>query len=284
MSRKKETITLSIPPGTKEKLEAIARRFNIFWGKSPSPSGLIAAIARQELEVGEPFALTQLQLQSLVRAIKALINVGEIKDAQLLTELLFERGSLEPFLRQSLLRQISQPTEVWRKVLEEQIQKQQPFLLLYVNSQGSEETFTVRWADIKFFEKKFYLVAWCEETSGSEEVLALVHNRCFCLDRIVNLLPVNKDWRENLDFILVQLHFMGNLAKSYKTQIYDVETWVSDDICKVTRKVFHTFWLLQEILAYGEQCVIVYPDSMRDRMKMKVQMMAQQYSLAIYKE
>ncbi|AFY78161.1 MAG: WYL domain-containing protein [Hydrococcus sp. C42_A2020_068] len=284
MSRKKETITLSISPGTKEKLEAIARRFNIFWGKSPSPSGLIAAIAQQELEVGEPFVLTQLQLQALIKAIKALINSGEIKDAQLLTELLFERGSLEPFLRQSLLRQISQPTEIWRKILEEQIQKQQPFLLLYLNSQGLEETFTVRWADLQFFEKEFYLVAWCEETSGSEEVLALVHNRCFRLDRIINILPVNKIWRKNLDFILVKLHFWGDSAKRYQKRTEDVEIWTFDGICKVTRKVFNTFWLMQEVLANGENCVIVSPDSVRDRIKMKVQMMAQQYDLAIYKE
>ena len=46
MPRKKETITLSIPPGTKEQLEAIARQLNITWGKEPSISGLIVAIAQ----------------------------------------------------------------------------------------------------------------------------------------------------------------------------------------------------------------------------------------------
>ena len=42
--RKKETITLSIPPGTKEQLEAIALHQEIFWGKDPSVSGLIVAM------------------------------------------------------------------------------------------------------------------------------------------------------------------------------------------------------------------------------------------------
>ena len=37
MARKKETITLSIPPGTKEQLEAIAAKFQILWGDRPQP-------------------------------------------------------------------------------------------------------------------------------------------------------------------------------------------------------------------------------------------------------
>ncbi|NJK69006.1 MAG: hypothetical protein HC941_22970, partial [Microcoleus sp. SU_5_3] len=36
---KKEALTLSVPPETKEQLEAIALRLGIFWGKSPSVSG-----------------------------------------------------------------------------------------------------------------------------------------------------------------------------------------------------------------------------------------------------
>ncbi|MGE5657642.1 MAG: transcriptional regulator, partial [Actinomycetota bacterium] len=94
MPRKKEALTLSVPPGTKEQLEAIARRLGIFWGKSPSPSGLIAAIAQQQLEVGQPFTLSQVQVQSLQQAIKALIDAGHIRDAEIVAALILERGNL----------------------------------------------------------------------------------------------------------------------------------------------------------------------------------------------
>ncbi|MBD0266390.1 MAG: transcriptional regulator, partial [Tolypothrix sp. Co-bin9] len=50
MPRKKETLTLSVPPGTKDQLEALARRLNILWGKDPSISGLLVAIAQQKPE------------------------------------------------------------------------------------------------------------------------------------------------------------------------------------------------------------------------------------------
>jgi predicted DNA-binding transcriptional regulator YafY len=274
-SRKKETITLSISPGTKEKIEEIARRFKIFWGKSPSPSGLIEALARQDLEVGEPFTLDRLQVQSLIESINALINLGKIQEAKCLTELLFERGALENFQCQSLLKQTSQATEIWRKILEEQIQKRQPFLLLYRNSDDLEETFTVRFAEIKFFEGVFYLLAWCEETAGNEEILALIHNRCFRLDRIINLLSINKLWRKNLDFILVQLEFRENS----KINIVKSETQDNDEINIVTRKVVNTDWLIQEVWQYRENCLIISPESVRDRFKALVQKIAERYSL-----
>lgn len=277
MPRKKETITLSIPSGTKEKLEEIARRFNIFWGKSPSPSGLIAAIARRDLEVGNPFTFNSLQINSLNEAINALINHGRIEEAQILIELLLERENLDNSLRQSLLKKISQPIETWRKILREQIQKKQPFLLLYLNLQGEEETFTVRWAEIKFFKNEFYLMTWCEETTESEEILALVHNRCFHLDRIINIFSINKIWQKNPDFVLVQLHFFKHWVKNYQERGDDIEDRVNDRIRQVTRKVINTFWLVQEVFKYGEDCEIVSPDSVRERMKLKIQMMTRHY-------
>lgn len=274
-TRKKETITLSISPGTKERIEEIARQFNIFWGKSPSPSGLIEAIARRDLEVGEPFTFNQLHVQFLIDAINALISLGKISEAKCLTELLFERGLLESFQSQSLLKQISQATEMWRKILEEQIQRKQPFLLLYRNKDDLEETFTVRFAEIQFFEGSFYLLAWCEETAGSEEILALIHNRCFRLDRILNILSINKSWRKNLDFVLVQLHFKENDKQNPLTINYR-ET---DEISTVTRKVVKTEWLIHEVLCYGDKCRILSPESVCDRFKKLMQKIAKDYNV-----
>src|SRR6478672_1927407 len=117
MSRKKEALTLSVPPGTKEKLEAIARRLNIFWGKSPSPSGLVVAIAEQELQVGvghEAFTLNENQVKALHRATKLLIDAGKIEEAETINTLLLNQGDLEAPLRQALLQKQTQPIQAWR--------------------------------------------------------------------------------------------------------------------------------------------------------------------------
>lgn len=52
--RKKEVLTLSVEPGDKKRLEAIAEALNIFWGDSPSPSKMIRMIATGELLIVQP--------------------------------------------------------------------------------------------------------------------------------------------------------------------------------------------------------------------------------------
>lgn len=91
--RKKETLTLSVPPGTKEKLEEIAQTLGILWGSSPSASGLIAAIANGKLKVSDP-NFSHLdnpspeQIEALKEAAKILIDFGKIKQAQIVLSLL----------------------------------------------------------------------------------------------------------------------------------------------------------------------------------------------------
>jgi hypothetical protein len=121
MARKKETLTLSVPPGTKEKLEDIAQRLDIKWGNNPSASGLVAAIALSQLEVGQPFSLDASQVKALQKATEVLVDSGSVEEAQILLSLLVNRGNLQAPLRQSLLQKVSQPTQAWRILVDQQI-------------------------------------------------------------------------------------------------------------------------------------------------------------------
>ena len=283
MPRKKEALTLSVPPGTKEQLEAIASRLNILWGKKPSPSGLIVAIAQQQLEVGQRFPLTSVQVQSLEQAAKLLIDSGYIPEAQTLIALVLERANLEPPQRQSLLQLISQPVEAWQVLLDQRIENRQPFRLYYQDAQKKAWEFTVRYAQIKVREKRFYLETWNEETEGNYDIPELAHNRSLRLDRITNLatLPIEGEWRDNQDFVKVQLHFCRGLARAYEAKAEDVsDTW-DGNVRKVVKEVSNTFWLIREVSQYWEDCEIVSPESVRDRVKQKLRLQCQQYDLKI---
>src|SRR4028118_476398 len=283
MPRKKEALTLSVPPGTKEQSEAIASRLNILWGKKPSPSGLIVAIAQQQLEVGQRFPLTSVQVQSLEQAAKLLIDSGYIPEAQTLIALVLERANLEPPQRQSLLQLISQPVEAWQVLLDQRIENRQPFRLYYQDAQKKAWEFTVRYAQIKVREKRFYLETWNEETEGNYDIPELAHNRSLRLDRITNLatLPIEGEWRDNQDFVKVQLHFYRGLARAYEAKAEDVsDTW-DGNVRKVVKEVSNTFWLIREVSQYWEDCEIVSPESVRDRVKQKLRLQCQQYDLKI---
>ncbi len=283
MVRKKDTITLSIPPGTKEKLEEIARSLNIKWGKEPSISGLIVAIAQQTIEVGKPFTLDSNQVSALQQAIKALNDIGRIGEAQTVLALLLERGNLEAPLRQSLIKQISQSSQGWRIQIEDWMKKQQPFYLLYRNSQGQELEYTVRHAEPRSFDSRFYLLIWCEETQDVEndipDLPELWHNRCLTYDRIKSAVPINGDWRGKLDYLIVHLHFQGWLKKGYQPKDGDINDEVVGDVRQVVRRVVNEFWLIREVLRYEENCVIASPDSMRDRLKRKLQNLCNLYEI-----
>ncbi len=282
MPRKKETITLSIPPGTKEQLEAIADRLGIRWGKSPSISGLLVAIAQQQVEVGKPFFLSPNRVEALQQAIKSLIDTGQIDKAQIVITLLLGRGNLEKPLRQSLLAQISQPTEAWRQTLDRHIDNHQPFHLLYRDSQGQQELFTVCYGEINPIEKRLYLDAWCQEANDRADIPELKYNRCFRLDRILNLFEAEGSWRnEGLDEIEVHLHFYRGMVRAYETRESDISNEKVGDVRQVIRRVSNPFWLMREVRRYGKDCEIVAPEHLRQLRRQELLAECQQYDLNI---
>jgi predicted DNA-binding transcriptional regulator YafY len=284
MPRKKEALTLSVPPGTKEQLEALASRLNILWGKKPSPSGLIVAIAQQQLEVGKPFTLAPDQVKALQQAIKILHDSGQIAEAQTLIGLLLERGNLEAPQRQLLMQQANQFAEAWRIIVDQHRNNQQPFILLYRNNQDQDLEYTVRYSEIGFEEKRFYLNIWCEETEDIKDTdfPELIHNRCLRLDRIKAILPTSGKWRqEGLDYLKVYLHFSRGMIKAYEPRAKDISTEVVGEVRQVVRLVSNPFWLVREVLRYGGDCVVVSPESVREQVKQKLRIQCQQYDLEI---
>jgi predicted DNA-binding transcriptional regulator YafY len=278
MPRKKETLTLSVPPGTKEKLEAIADRLDIRWGKNPSPSGLVTAIAQQRVDVGYPFKLTSEQVGALRQAVSALIDAGFIEEAKSVITLLIDTGDLEAPLRQSLIQTISQPLEGWRIEVDRLINAQQPFHLIYQNAQGQMLEYTARYGSVIFYEKRYYLQIWCDETEDSTDVPELRHNRCLRLDRIQGMVAASGEWRGQFDTIPVHLAFRGGLIRAYEPKVDDVRDEMMDNVRHVTRNVINSFWLIREIHRYGADCVILSPPTIRDRFKQNLLAMLEQYN------
>jgi predicted DNA-binding transcriptional regulator YafY len=267
MSRKKDTITLSIPPGTKEQLEAIARNLQILWGKEPSISGLIVAIAQQEIAIGQQFTFNKLHVQSLEKAIKLLVDTGFLSDAQILVELLLAKATLTAEHRQTLFQHVSQPEGGWRMEIDRYCEQKQPFRLLYQDAQGEKLEYTVRYAETGFHDKRFYVDAWCEEVADTPDYPELRHNRCFRFDRIQAILPISGEWRDlGLDSLLVQLHFYRGLIKAYEfRQGIDEREEIGDGVRRVWRRTSNPFWLLRDIRGYGKDCEIIAPESVRQQ-------------------
>ncbi|MBD1921683.1 WYL domain-containing protein [Microcoleus sp. FACHB-831] len=287
MSRKGQSITLSISDQDKAQLEAIARELGMMRGDRPNISGLVEAIARQQFLVAPNNDWSETRIQALAQAVHSLTDAGQIEEATKIASLLLERSELSIPLRKQIEDFLKTPPAAWRLEIEPYIRRQQPFQLVYRDAADRPWSFTIRHAQITFHEKREYLDCWCDETEGNQDLPELHHNWCLRLDRIppgAAIVPVEGQWRSGLSQLEIEMHLFGGLAFAYKAKPADIKNdWLRDQpkVRQVVRQISNTFWFFREVLRYGKDCVVVSPESVRDRMRQEVRSLCSQYALEV---
>ncbi|MBW4616469.1 MAG: WYL domain-containing protein [Desmonostoc vinosum HA7617-LM4] len=284
MSRKGQSITLSISERDKAELEAIALEFGMMWGDRPNISKLIEAIAQRKLLIGNNNNWKESRIRALHRCIGALTDIGQIEQAQIIANLLLERSELSIPLRNEIERFLENLPPAWRLQIDNYILRQQPFQLSYQDAAGRLLNFTVRHAKITPHEKRQYLDCWCEETEGNFDIPELIHNWSLRLDRITDaaVTLIYGEWRTNLDEIKVEMHLFSGLAFAYQVKPEDdINEWLPDKprVKRVIRRVSSTFWFSREVMQYAPDCVVILPESVRDRLKQKLLTLCQLYDI-----
>jgi len=284
MSRKGQSITLSVSERDKQELEKIAQEFGMMWGDRPNISKLIEAIAKRKLLIGNNQDWNASRIRALHRCIAVLIDLGQLEQAQIIAHLLLERSEISLPLRQEITSFLDNSHPLWRLQIDRYILRQQPFQLAYQDATQRILTFTVYHAKITPHEKRQYLDCWCEETTGNSDLPELVHNWCFRLDRISEaaIAEIPGKWRSGLDEIEVEIHLLHNLAFAYQSKPEDIaNNWLPDTqkIRRVVRKVSSSFWFIREIMQYSADCVVVSPENLRDRLKQKILTLCHLYDI-----
>lgn len=287
MSRKGQSITLSISDRDKAQLEALALELGMTWGDRPNISKLVEAIARRKLLIGANHDWTTERLQALNQARVALVDAGKIEAALAVAHLLLERSEITLPLRDELERFVQHPVQPWRIAVERYIRQNQPFQLSYQDAAEQIWQFTIRYAEIATHEDRQYLDCWCDETTGNQDLPALSHNWCLRLDRITDasVAPIAGQWHPGLTTILVEMHLFRQLAFAYrsKTNQDEINEWLVDSfqVRRVVRRVANTFWLMREVLRYGKDCEIVSPEPVRDQLKQELKALCERYGFTI---
>jgi predicted DNA-binding transcriptional regulator YafY len=284
MSRKGQSITLSISERDKAELEAIALQFNMKWGDRPNISKLVEAIAQRKLLIGNNNNWTETRIRALHRCIAALTDIGQIEQAQVIANLLLERSELSIPLRTDIESFLKNLPPAWRLQIDNYILRTQPFQLSYQDAAGRLLNFTVRHAKVTPHEKRQYLDCWCEETEGNSDIPELIHNWSLRLDRITDaaVISIAGEWRTQLDEIEVEMHLFAGLAFAYQAKPEDaMNEWLPDKprVRRVIRRVSSTFWFSREVMQYAPDCVVVSPENVRDRLKQKLRTLCQLYNI-----
>lgn len=286
MSRKGQSITLSLKEQDKAELEKLACELGITWGDRPNISKLVEAIARRKFLIAPNNDWTEPRIKALVKAVRALSDAGYVEDAQVIANLLLERSELSSPLRKEIERFQENLPPAWRLEISGYIRRQQPFQLSYQDAAGRLWSFTVRYAQIIPHEERKYLDCWCEETTGNLDIEELKHNWSLRLDRITEatVASISGDWLSQPNYILVEMHLLHGLAFAYQAKSEDVTNeWLPERerVRRVVRRVSSTFWFIREVLRYAPDCVIVSPENVRDRHKDKLIAQCQNYQLEI---
>lgn len=284
MSRKGESITLSISDRDKTNLEAIALELGMMWGDRPNISKLVEAIARKQIQISKNNDWASDRIESLARTYRLLIDYGELEKAQIIAHLLLERSEINNPLRRDIERFLQKPPEIWRHTIDRYIKQQQPFRLQYLDAAEHPHEFSIYYAKVATHDKRLYLDCWCEDIARTDTVPALQHNRSLRLDRIppeAAITPIVGKWRSQLDQIHITFNLSGNLAFAYKPRDEDIDnTWLdcNPPIRQIIRQISNTFWFYREIMPYAEDCEIIDPVDVREKFKEKVRSLYLKYS------
>ncbi|MBD2093479.1 WYL domain-containing protein [Microcoleus sp. FACHB-1515] len=283
MGRRGQSITLSISDRDKAQLEQIAAEQGMLWGDRPNISRLVEAIARRELQIGRNNDWSSSRIQALQQARRALIDTGQLLEAEAIAQLLLERTELTFPARSELEQFLGNPPAAWQVRLEQFIRRQQPFQLAYRDAADRLLTFSIYHAQIVFREKRYYLDCWCEETAGNQDIPPLQHNWTLRLDRILDaaVSGLKGEWRDRLDLVDVEMQLFERLAFAYQARSEDKRVeWLPErpQVRRVIRQVSSTFWLFRDILPYGKDCVIISPELVRDRFRQEITTLLDRYT------
>ena len=284
MSRKGQSITLSVSERDKAQLEVIALQFGMKWGDDPNISKLIKSIAQHELIVSKNNDWQDSRIRALHRCITTLTDIGQNEQAEIIANLLLARSELSVPLRKEIEGFLNNSRPSWRLQIDNYILRQQPFQLAYQDAAERVVNFTVRYAKITPYEKRQYLDCWCEETEGNSDIPELQHNWCFRLDRIneAAVTEITGQWYSNLDQIDVEMHILNKLAFAYQPKPEDkIVEWIPDQpqVKRVIRRISNTFWFIREIMQYSSECIVVSPEDVRSRIKGNLIKLCQNYDL-----
>lgn len=284
MSRKGQSITLSISERDKVELETLALEFGMKWGEKPNISRLVEAIARRQLLLGNNNDWSESRIRALNRAMGALIDIGQNEQAREIAKLLLERGELSVPMRTEIGDFLGKQPSAWRLQVNKYILRQQPFQISYEDAASRVFNFTVRHAVITNHEKRQYLDCWCEETEGNLDIEELKHNWCLRLDRIQDaaVTTIDGEWRSHLAEIEVSMHLFNGLAFAYRAKPEDkLNEWMPEQqrVKHVLRRVSFTFWFIREVMQYAPDCVVVSPENVRSLVKQKILTLCDLYDI-----
>ncbi|MEM1368368.1 MAG: WYL domain-containing protein [Cyanobacteria bacterium P01_H01_bin.15] len=284
MTRKGKSITLSLTPTDKARLEAIAVEHGKMWGGRPNVSKLIEEIARRKIQLNVSEDWSPFRLHAVYQGYVALLNAGHMEAATELGELLCDRAELPDPQRTEIEQFLHKSVPKWQLEMDQYIRTQQPFKLSFYDAADQLHSYSITHGQIKFSDRVKYLFCRCQETVKNILIADLEHNWSLRLDRITDavITPLNAQWQTDLDKIVVEFNLYNSLAFSYQEHNDDIYLEFIDTdntYRRVLRKIAFTQTLFTDLNNLGENCQLISPKHVCTEYVRTLQRWIQHYNL-----
>lgn len=285
MQRQQTTLTLSVPPDTKERLVQLASSLGLLWGEKPSPSKLVAAIAEGTVAVGVAASPDAEEAAALLAAIRLLQDQGETNKARALVQLIIARGGLPEDILHQLYDELAQGALPWRAAIEQAISRREPILITYQGFKPEPSTYLARFVEIRSRMGNWYAdIRTADGVANSSDIPGLEENRCLRLERVLKVAPVFHPlgWAtEGLATVVADLRFFNDSAKHYRRHPDDLSEEMvgegSHQVRRVRRRVSNGWWFAREIVAQGPDVVVDAPKDLADAVKERLRASLKRY-------
>lgn len=149
----------------------------------------------------------------------------------------------------------------WISIAMDFIESKTPIEIKYKTSNDTIEVIYARYAEIIRHELRYHLEIWSTQIGTDDN---LPYNQCLQFDRIVNIKAAIAEWRSSLDMLEVEFCLDGKLTDIYIPKPADILDERHGDKRVIRRLISNTSWFIREIILYGENCEIIYPQQIQD--------------------
>ena len=306
--RERQMITIVVDMDEKQELEKIAKESGQVRGERGNISGLVRSIANGVLRVVQrdghdslgsnkksngnfqdfsEFLLTSREVRILENIYRILFSEGYVEVADEFAKILrnLSNGAFNLVLLE-FMEKFDGVSDIKESILKiiDHTKRQEPFKLSYSRGYHFYE-FSVFYCEISYRHGRFYLDFWAKERNEEEKIFwELSHNYSVCLEDLLDIRiePIEGAWRWRLDWITGEIWLFGSAIDKYISTFSDVsDRRIVKEDCEVRRVIRHIFnheEFVREIISYGEEALVVYPNELREYVKGKLFKMNSLYS------
>lgn len=282
MTKKGQSITLSLQPSQKDAIELIALNNNCLHGNRGNISKLVSAIADGQLSVYNPHQFDYKTIVNFYLLWKTSLRMGKTDIAETVYKIVKDANPTDIPELKELHSYYESDSNDNIQLIKQFIKDKQCFAIEYSSIGGVLETLHIDHAYFVELNDASYLACHANEPNPKQGLEMLKGNWLLLASALNNadVTAIAGQWSYSLLSIPCVFELSNQMAFNYVGHPWDTNVFTDyNDKCKttITRYVEFDWLFINEMVSYGVDCKILEPSSMVKRLLANVSLVFNNY-------